>query len=228
MSGATLIKVDRNGSKHFEGYIECDRCSGRGLYAVGVCNGQLMITRVDDGICHKCFGTGKVYSKWIERTAEYQAKLDARRVAKLAAQQAKLTEQREKLETERREREEAERKEREELARLEAERKAVSQHVSNIGDKINLTVTYVRSASWEQPSYSGYGTDICYAHIFKDENGNVLTWKTTTALGWTDSNGYWHHPEDGTAVILTGRVKEHTTYRDEKQTVLSRCKVRQA
>jgi hypothetical protein len=228
MSGATLIKVDRNGSKHYEGFVVCDRCSGRGLFAVGTCNGELMITRVDDGICHKCFGTGKVISKWIERTPEYQAKLDAKRIAKQAAQQAELAEQQAKLEAERQEREEAERKEREERERLEAERKAVSQHVGNVGDKINMTVTYERSASWEQPSYGGYGMETCYAHIFKDENGNVLTWKTSSALGWWDNEGRWNHPEDGDKVILTGRIKGHTTYREEKQTVLTRCKVKLA
>ena len=228
MSGATLIKVDRNGSKHYEGFVVCDRCSGRGLFAIGTCNGELMITRVDDGICHKCFGTGKVFSKWIERTPEYQAKLDAKRKAKLEEQYAKQ-------EAERLAHEESERKEREELAkaeaeraRLEAERKAVSQHVGNVGDKFNMTVTYVRSASWEQPSYGWCGTETCYAHTFKDESGNVLTWKTTSALGWWDDAGRWNHPEDGAKVILTGRIKDHTTYREEKQTVLTRCKVKLA
>ena len=29
---AKLIKIDRNGSKHYEGECECDRCQGRGQY----------------------------------------------------------------------------------------------------------------------------------------------------------------------------------------------------
>lgn len=218
MNTAKLIKVDRNGSKHFEGYVKCDRCGGDGIYKWGaMINGRPQYI----GTCFKCNGAGEVFGKWIERTPEYQAKLDAKREAKWAAQ-------REKMEAERLEREEAERKEREERARAEAERKAISRHVGSVGDKVSLTVTYERSASWEQPAFSGYGTETRYAHIFRDADGNVLTWKTATALGWTDSKGYWHHPEDGAAVTLTGRVKEHTTYRDERQTVLTRCKVQPA
>lgn len=90
---ATLIKIDRNGSKHYEGWITCDRCSGRGLYATGTINGQLRITPVDGGVCHKCLGTGKVLGKWIERTPEYQAKLDAKRAEKAAQRAAEIVEQ---------------------------------------------------------------------------------------------------------------------------------------
>lgn len=228
MTNATLIKIDRNGSKHFEGYVECDRCSGRGLYAIGTCNGQLMITRVDDGICHKCFGAGKVYGKWIERTPEYQAKLDAKRKAKWEAEQAKRDAERAKMEAERQEREEAERKEREERARLEAERKAISQHIGAVGDKVALVLTYTGSASWEQPSFAGYGTETHYIRKFEDESGNVITWKTTAHLGWTDDKGYWHHPAEGDKIKVSGRIKEHTIYNGQKQTMLTRCKVQPA
>lgn len=79
---AKLIKIDRNGSKHFEGMITCDRCGGSGVYIWMVCNGVPVPTIVDNGVCHKCFGAGKVKGKWIERTPEYQAKLDAKREAR--------------------------------------------------------------------------------------------------------------------------------------------------
>ena len=58
-----------------------------------------------------------------------------------------------------------------------------------------------------------------YAHNFKDEHGNVMVWKSGTypeALG-----------EDGKKVLLKGTVKEHSEYKDEKQTVLTRCKVQE-
>ena len=77
-----LIKVDRNGSKHFEGLIECDRCGGHGYFAIGVHNGKPVLSPYDGGICYKCGGRGKVAGKWTERTPEYQAKLDARREVK--------------------------------------------------------------------------------------------------------------------------------------------------
>lgn len=218
MTTANLIKIDRNGSKHFEGHIKCDRCGGDGIYKWGaMINGRPQYI----GTCYKCGGAGWVIGKWIERTPEYQAKLDAQREARHAAERAKR-------EAERAEREEAERREREERKRLEAERKAISQHIGTVGDKVALDVTYTGSASWEQPAFSGYGTETHYLHKFEDESGNVLTWKTTAHLGWADEKGYWHHPEDGTKVTISGRVKDHTTYNDQKQTVLQRCKVKPA
>lgn len=91
---AKLIKIDRNGSKHYEGLVTCDRCGGLGLFAIGTNNGQPVITTVDDGICHKCFGAGKVMGKWIERTPEYQAKLDAKRAERQAQKDAEREAQR--------------------------------------------------------------------------------------------------------------------------------------
>ena len=205
---AKLIKIDRNGSKHFEGEIACDRCGGTGVYAYCVLNGVIVPTIVDGGVCHKCHGAGKVHGKWIERTPEYQAKLDAKRQAKWEAERAKI-------EAERAEREAREKAEREAAeARIKAE-KAISQHIGQVGDKIEIKGTYVRSGSWQQRSFSGYGTDTMYVHTFKDSDGNVFTWKTQNSLGM----------EYGEPVIIKGSIKSHSEYKDEKQTELTRCKV---
>ena len=88
---ATLIKIDRNGSKHYEGMITCDRCQGRGWFATGVCNGQLVPSKIDQAVCWKCHGAGQVAGKWIERTPEYEAKLEAKRKAKQEARMAEET-----------------------------------------------------------------------------------------------------------------------------------------
>lgn len=85
---ATLIKVDRNGSKHWIKQCTCERCNGRGWYATGVMNGQLIPSRVDNAVCYECHGTGTVERKVIERTPEYEAKLEERRQVKQAKQQA--------------------------------------------------------------------------------------------------------------------------------------------
>lgn len=201
---AKLIKIDRNGSKHYEGLIVCDRCQGRGFYAVGIHNDHLVLSPLDDGVCWKCHGAGKVRGKWIERTPEYQAKLDARRQAKLDAERARL-------DAERAEREAA--REAEE-ARIKAE-KAISQHVGQIGEKVEIKATYVRTGSWDQPSYAGYGTTTMYCHTFKDSNGNVFTWKTQCGIC----------REYGESVIVKGTIKAHSEYKDERQTELTRCKV---
>lgn len=77
---ATLIKIDRNGSKHFEEIRACDKCGGSGNFEWNFVNGIAQRS----GTCFRCGGTGKVIDKWIERTAEYQAKLDAKSLAKNA------------------------------------------------------------------------------------------------------------------------------------------------
>lgn len=203
---ARLIKVDRNGSKHYEGEIVCDRCGGKGYYAIAVCNNQPVLSPLDSGVCWKCHGKGKVVGKWIERTAEYQAKLEAKREAKREAEQAKINA----------ERAEREAREKAEAARIKAE-KAISKHIGQIGGKVNFKGSYVRSGSWDQRSFGGYGTEKMYVHTFKDADGNVFTWKTQKCV----CLNY------GEPVVVTGTIKEHSEYKEEKQTVLTRCKIEQ-
>lgn len=205
---AKLIKVDRNGSKHFEGMITCDRCGGSGIYAYCVCNGVIVPTIVDNGVCHKCGGAGKVKGKWIERTPEYQAKLDAKRQAKWEAEQARINAEWEAQQAA--EKAEQERKE----AELKAMRE-ISKHVGKVGERLSIKGTYQKTGSWDQKSFAGYGTVTMYIHTFKDADGNVFTWKTQSAIGL----------EYGQCVDLTGTVKDHTEYKGERQTALSRCKV---
>lgn len=192
-----LIKIDRNGSKHFEGMVTCDRCSGKGYYTIGIHNNRPVLSPHDNGVCWKCHGKGKIYGKWIERTPEYQAKLDAKRQAKLEARQAKL---------------DAERAER---AERKAQIKTISQYIGQIGDKVEIKGTYVHSGSWTQKSFRGWGTDTMYVHIFKDSDGNVFTWKTKNGLPM----------EYGELVIVKGTIKNHSEYKDEKQNELTRCKI---
>lgn len=211
---AKIIKIDRNGSKHYEGLVECDRCSGKGYYVIGVHNMQPVLSPLDGGVCWKCNGAGKVFGKWIERTPEYQAKLDAKREAKLEAKRAEWAAEQARIEAERA----AERARREaEEARIAA-LKAISQHVGQIGDKVEIQATYLRSGSWEQRSFRGFGTDLVFCHSFKDEAGNVFTWKTQKGVSL----------EPGQPVLVKGTVKQHTEYKDEKQTELTRCKITKA
>lgn len=207
----TLVKVDKNNSKHYTGIVECDRCGGRGWYAVGVHNGQLVPSHVDNAVCYKCHGAGKVQSKWIERTAEYQAKLDARRQEKLEAEKARI-------DAERKEREEAERIAKEAKEAEEAARKTISNHIGAVGDKLNIKVRFDHTAWYERKSFAGYGMETVYIVSFRDESGNLLIWKTTSPKGCAEL-------EEGDEISLKGTIKEHTEYRDEKQTILTRCKV---
>ena len=208
---AKLIKIDRNGSKHYEGEVVCDRCGGKGYYAIGVHNNQPVLSPHDGGVCWKCCGAGKVIDTWIERTPEYQAKLDAKRRAKWAEIDAAAEREREEREA----REAAERAAREaEEARIKAE-KAISQHVGEVGAKVAFKGTYVRTGAWEQKAYAGYGMTTMYCHTFKDADGNAFTWKTQRSFAF----------ENGASVEVKGTIKAHSEYKDEKQTELTRCKV---
>lgn len=217
---ATLIKIDRNGTKYFSGDVPCERCGGAGGADKWAFTGWT---------CFKCGGTGKQTGTWKEYTPEYEAKLKARREAKMAklnaefeAEQARLQAEREKAEAE------AEAQRQAEETRIKAE-KAISKYVGEIGDKIEMKVTFEHSAYWEQTPFCGFGTETMYAHTFKDAEGNKLVWKTTKWIGntTTDEKGNCDYAffEEGQELFLKGTIKEHSEYKEEKQTILTRCKV---
>ena len=183
---ATLIKIDRNGSKHYEGYCKCDRCGGRGDYWWGaIIDGRPQYS----GVCFKCGGAGQVLTKWIERTPEYQAKLDAKRAERKAKAQAKAAAEAEKRAAEAAKAQaEAEAKRVEQEARIKAE-KAISQYVGVVGDRIACPCTYLHSAYFDVRSFNGYGTETMYVHTFKDADGNKLVWKTGRGLPFAKGEG---------------------------------------
>ena len=191
-----LIKVCKNGTRVYEEVTRCDRCGGTGNYIWGaIINGcpQYM------GTCFKCNGSGKVIRQKKVFTPEHQAELDAKREAKWAKNRAIFEE------NERRVKEAEERRIAEEKAR-----KAISQYVGNVGDKIEIEVTYTCRPSYERKSFSGYGTDTVHVHTFTDDNGNVLVWKTTARIA----------KEIGDKFTIKAVVKDHDEYNEQKQTVL--------
>ena len=163
-----------------------------------------------------------------EYTPEYAAKLEASRQLREAKKLgypsveamnealAKEQELREAEEREREAREEAERKAEEE--RIKA-LKAVSQYVGKVGEKMTTTVTYEGSPYFERRSFSGYGTERCYIHRFRDADGNLIVWKSCCGFPILNAN-------EGEPFVVTGTVKEHTEYKDEKQTLILRAKVK--
>lgn len=211
---ATLIRTDRNGTKYFEGMVTCDRCDGKGIYIIGVCNGQPVPSWVDNGVCFKCGGRGKVMDKWKEYTPEHEAILEARRKARAEKKAKEIEEQIAKHEAELKAKEEAERIAREEEERRIQEQKAKSQHIGQVGDKVDLDVILEKRAWFEIPSFRGFGTDTMHIYTFRYE-GNAIIWKTSKGIA----------TENGTKVHLKGTIKEHSEYDGEKQTVLTRCKI---
>lgn len=216
-----LIKIDRNGSKHFEELVACPKCGGDGIYKWGAMMSDLGgIPRPQfAGTCWQCEGRGRVLVKTIERTPEYEAKLAERRAkrqAKWEAEQPEEMEAKRRAEEEAKAKAEAEQRAKEEAERAEAERKARSKYMGEEGEKLTVEATYEGSPHFERRSFGGYGTETCYIHQFRVGDA-LLVWMTGSRKGIPE--------EEGTKVKLTGTVKEHKEYRGEKQTSLTRCKV---
>ena len=96
------------------------------------------------------------------------------------------------------------------------ETKKISEYQFNIKDKIDIVVTYVNCFRYEV-TY-GYYPTTNYIYIFRDNNGNVYKWNTSKRID-TDK-------EYGSTITITGTVKDHQEYNNEKQTVLTRCKIK--
>lgn len=218
----TLIRVDKNGTKYFTGVEACDRCGGAG---------GADKWRFTGFTCYKCGGTGTQPAKWKEYTPEYEAKLEERRAkrrAKWLEEHKEELEAQEKAREEKRQQEEAERRLREEAERLEAERKAKSEYFGEIGQKVDLTVTLIKEASFEIQSFRGFGTDTVRIFSFRDEEGHTFTWKTQGSVGWWTGGKKWEGAyvrcEAGDKIRIKATIKAHNEYKDEKQTELLRVK----
>ena len=102
-----------------------------------------------------------------------------------------------------------------EKERVDADRKAKTDYIGNIGDKITAMATFTRAGSYEVQF--GYYPTLMMIYKFTTDDGNVLIWKTPKGLAI----------ENGTRVEITGTIKDHNEYNDEKQTVLTRCKIKE-
>lgn len=94
-------------------------------------------------------------------------------------------------------------------AKIEA-LKPVSQYVGTVGERITLSATYKRCSHYD----TKFGTT--FVHTLVTPEGNILVWKTSDNLPAINGDD---------AVTVTGTVKEHSEYRGDKQTVLTRCKI---
>lgn len=99
----------------------------------------------------------------------------------------------------------------------------------NIKDRLTLQVKYIARVDWSTPSYAGYGYDNWARYIFKDSDGNIYTWKTTSCLSvfnWDeDGNENFLQTKEGDLITIKGTVKAFTTYNDTSQTELTRVKL---
>ena len=81
-----------------------------------------------------------------------------------------------------------------------------SEYQGAIGERLELFLTVERTIELE----NNFGHSIM--HLMRDDCGNLYVW-TTASKSWPA--GSEHH--------IRGTVKDHRTYKNEKQTVLTRC-----
>lgn len=81
-----------------------------------------------------------------------------------------------------------------------------SEYQGALGERLDLYLTVERTIELD----GNYGRSTM--HLMRDDCGNLYVW-TTASKSWTA--GSEHH--------IRGTVKDHRTYRNEKQTVLTRC-----
>ena len=83
--------------------------------------------------------------------------------------------------------------------------KLTSEFVGNVGDKIDLKGCSIKLVT-------SYESEYGYVYVYRIENnGNVFIWKTSKIF-------------DVETATVKGTIKGYSTYRDEKQTVLTRVK----
>jgi hypothetical protein len=85
--------------------------------------------------------------------------------------------------------------------------KPASVHQGTVGKRETWTLTVVAVREWD----GMYG--VTFFHRMVDAGGNVFIWKSSSDCLEVD-----------TTYRVTGTVKEHGIYKDDQQTVLTRCK----
>ena len=84
----------------------------------------------------------------------------------------------------------------------------ISEYQGKIGERLELFLTVEKSI----PLEGYYGQSILYT--MRDNNQNIFIWITASKTILLEENNIYH---------LRGTVKEHKKYKNQKQTVLSRC-----
>lgn len=83
-----------------------------------------------------------------------------------------------------------------------------SKWLGKVGDRLTITVLCKRAYN----TMNNFGESTI--HTFEDEDENIFVWMTNAKC-----------LEEGHSYKITGTVKEHATYKNIKQNILTRCRV---
>lgn len=193
-----LLKQFKNGNKLWGVVSHCPKCGDSGK----------VIWSYADHVCFDCNGKGWFFSKETEYTPENLAKLEAKREKKAAEARAKWEAER----AEREAREAAWKAEQEERERIRR-----GHYFGEVGQKIELEVTYKGNAEFE----TAFGWVSIYR--FDTDDGAHLVWKSSAILGGEE----WLVNEDD-RITIKATIKDHKEYHGIEQTELTRVKVLKA
>jgi len=111
----------------------------------------------------------------------------------------------------------------------QAKEESISDYIGTPGEKIQLELTYISSASYEF-QISAWTSQTNFIHKFLDNSGNIFIWKTAKHIGEFVNGKKWYDRDRidvnaGYNLKLKGSIKDHSEFRGEKQTILTRCKI---
>ena len=105
----------------------------------------------------------------------------------------------------------------------EAEHKKQSDYVGEIGKKIETELILKNRIAYGA-NYNGYCETTNYIYLFEDSAGNTFKWNTSKFLEKIVDNCY-EVIQPGEKIKIKGSIKAHEEYKDQKQTVITRCKL---
>lgn len=88
-----------------------------------------------------------------------------------------------------------------------------SEYIGTVGEMLTATVKFLRAYTYK--THFSYQGETNFIYKFIDADDNILIWKTSRGL----------RLDEGDTCEITGKVKEHSEYNGDKQTVLTRCKI---
>jgi hypothetical protein len=110
----------------------------------------------------------------------------------------------------------------EQKKQAENENKKPSEFIGKIGDKIEIELTLKKRIAYET-NYTYYG-GTSYIYIFEDNKGNTYKWNSSNFLEKI-VNSECIAINENDSLKLKGSIKAHEEYKEQKQTVLTRCKI---
>ena len=99
----------------------------------------------------------------------------------------------------------------------------MSEYIGAVGQKITVEVTYKKRFTYT----ATFGYRYIDRNVFKfeDADGNCIVWNTTSWIEdkhFVDNDGMCKIITEGSKLIITATVKEHSEYKGTKQTLINR------